>query len=482
MLKSRIPIFLFVFSILSLCSSNLLADVFQYDIYINNADSPSLTFGTAAAVNQQPAPPYSGMFGIMDVYLANVTDPSPAQWFDRLSTDLQSTTSTNAWVLISKSNTTVDFSLISGTPENLKVAYYTKPTDSSTFTNKTISNFSTNNNGDTLDVDGDIANDDISDFSLTVKTGGIYVIYQSADDKTEITQSLPDDVVFIPATTITKNNNTDVNDNVDWKSKSFSGNNLSGNPVTIYLNAGNAGVAYDGEYTEGDAIPDNTEWSIKIECTDPNYTPNYSWGTEDENKNIELTVSFTLLDNAATSDDFTITMIPLASSATPVTTEVVADETTTIAWIIQKFGTLDFDGDGEITYNDVIYFYNFISLGSPTTEDETELDELLFYTDPTYSSTILAQKALNYFQNNLESLDFDQTNQGMHSNLGKPEINDVMYFYNYFFSGLPTVNDESNQTEFFRYTSLNNSGYSNAYKENIYMKALKTLQEYSQNN
>ncbi|MFA6767915.1 MAG: hypothetical protein WCQ87_01515 [Parabacteroides sp.] len=426
MQKGSFVLFIFAFSIFASYSINVRANVFEYDVYINNADNPSLTFGTATAINQQPAPPYSGMFGVKDIYLANVTTEAPAEWFDRLSTDIQKETTNplNAWTIISKDNTTLEFTLTDGTsPTNLKVAYYNDPTDTTT----------------------DLTVKDLSDgTSLTVKTGGIYVLYQSTRDElteeetTDITNSISsnssDDVVFIA-----KSDDNTLSGEAEISSTIL---NDEITTITIDINAGNSTVAYSNDdnsnyyYNDRTESTDPAEWVIQV--TRNNYsTTGYEWINSSE-----LQVTFEAIRGADTTEEeeeLTISMTPKSTSVSPITTEVIANETSIssiIAWVMQKIGTLDFDNNGEIDNNDVFFLYSCVNgAGGFTSPLFTGRNMLTYATLPDGSEdytqeeiddaidalTDEANVALEFFRNNLDFLDFD--------NNGEINNNDVFFLY-----------------------------------------------------
>ena len=53
------------------CALSLQAnDAFQCDVYVGNSDGVSLTFGVGDN-DLKPFPPFSAMFGVKDVFLAN---------------------------------------------------------------------------------------------------------------------------------------------------------------------------------------------------------------------------------------------------------------------------------------------------------------------------------------------------------------------------------------------------------------------------
>ena len=368
---------------------------FVYDIHINSAENPSLSFGEADTLKSSPFPPYSGMFGVIDVCFAGPENAE--EWYDRLAEDIKTSSVDNQWILVAKSNARLMFKKTedSTMPTDLKIVY----NDVKSGEKKTV----------TI----------INELSFSVKTGGVYTI--TRDDNAD------------PAENPNQDNNQFV---PKGESREVTITPTAFTPETINISfaAGLAVVAYDGEDLAA-RIPSITtadvDWTIKVV---------YAAGTVAYNWTVPYTeLQITLTPNDTRDDgDLNITMTP-SRSAKPVSTTLkfLDDQddvklTKVVDWILQTFGTLDFDQDGVISADDVMYLYNWVSLGTPTSADTWfTADMLSGYTENATPEKL--NTALAYFQSNIDDLKFG----------GDVELtaDDVMYLYNYVNLGCPVASD-----------------------------------------
>ena len=104
-MKKKFSIVLTTLAVVGLATTALAAN-FTVDVKIGSADAgTSLTFGTAAADNLQPFPPFSAMFGVKDVFLANSSNytesPDVSGDMSRLSVDIRK--NADKWVIVANS-------------------------------------------------------------------------------------------------------------------------------------------------------------------------------------------------------------------------------------------------------------------------------------------------------------------------------------------------------------------------------------------
>jgi hypothetical protein len=133
--------------------------------------------------------------------------------------------------------------------------------------------------------------------------------------------------------------------------------------------------------------------------------------------------------DAPTRSDLNVYMTANKASASPVSTTIANK---TIDWIIQKFGTMDVDGDGEITGDDAMYLYWFVSAGCPGDEDDWFTpDDLVAFTEGVGNPTA----ALANMRASIDDFNFDEDDQGVTGD-------DVMYLYWFISAGCPGAEDD----------------------------------------
>ena len=119
------------------------------------------------------------------------------------------------------------------------------------------------------------------------------------------------------------------------------------------------------------------------------------------------------------------TLTALAPDAPPIT---VTSPDTRLHWLVKNFGTLDFDQNGAIDLNDVLYLYHFVQNGCPTPDDDWfTADMLAPLTEDTTPGQL--QTALESLQDVDAALRFDGR--------PAPDLDNVLYFYNFVQNGLP---------------------------------------------
>ena len=365
----------------ALLLSSPLRAAFEIDIHINGAANPSLTFGEVdqGDATRSPFPPYSGMFGVADVCFAGAAGAE--QWFDRLGEDIKVAADNNTWILVAKSNARLTFSLQEGDmPDGLYIVY---------------------NNVKTGEPATPVQLSDGASFS--VKTGGVYTITRNSDaDPEDNPQGASSQ--FVPKDGIGE---------ADFEPKDDEGNSFTLEKIKISFVSGRGVVAYVGENL-AERVPPITEAEVDwwFSASREGYEVAYNWTipyTE-----LEITLTPVPGGRGTRADDLKVSMDPTRSAAPPITTTLdFLDDlgakrlTKIIDWILQKFGTLDFDGDGEVTMDDAIYLYNFVS---GDCDPDTVARDLMSYASK-YATVEKAQAALDYFRANISELYFDGTDE-----------------------------------------------------------------------
>ncbi len=364
------------------------------------------------------------MFGVVDVCFAGATDAP--KWYDRLAEDIKSEDIDNIWVLVAKSNARITWELKEGEiPEDLKIAWY----DAKAKTDK----WEKIKDGETL----------------SLKTGTAYTIKKVAGEDFE-----PDE---------NPDKSTGYAEKIDGEITPivFDLGILTGQPevfeMRFYFNAGNGEIRYPEEPGKEGAL-----WEVNFNT--PGYTPEYRWDEDDPNI---LIITLTANGEGTRGGNWEIVLRAQKTSAAPLSlselSDLFGDMEDTLYAIVLRLGTLDFDGDGKITKNDVLFFYNYVKARCPT-EPNNRPNFLTQYTDfPNDDSALAAaRKAYQFFINNLSDLNFDKIGDAE-----KPEYDDAIYLYNF---QKTKFSDEANPRLMTQYTHNGTT--------DIAKTALETLREY----
>lgn len=313
----------------SLLSSPLHAD-FTIDVHINSAENPTLTFGEADVRTRAPHPPFSGMFGVVDVCFANPEENPPA-WYDRLAEDVKTANTANQWILVAKSNARLQFKS-EAMPSYLKIVYNDVKTGDKKITAL------------------------VNDLSFSVKTGGVYTI--TRDDTVD------------PA----ENPNAGTNQFIakgDSGTITITPPDFAAKTMNISFAAGMGVLAYDGENLVPRGITlANVDWIITV-----NKAVQYEWDAS----YTKLTVT---LSGTRAEGDPIVTMTPNRSSAPPIqsTITTLGDDpetqqiTNIIDWILQKAGTLNVNHDDDFTTADVLLIDAFQKAFASAYIDTEDID------------------------------------------------------------------------------------------------------------
>ncbi len=127
-------------------------------------------------------------------------------------------------------------------------------------------------------------------------------------------------------------------------------------------------------------------------------------------------------DLALTMEAASTSLKGLTTTVSDVTKEGTTDVIAAVISIIQKFGTLDFDGNGVVNFDDATFFYNFAGFFC---ESWVDASMIMGYTTPEATLTD-AENALKFMRENLAELCFDGKEMNI-SNL----IDNATFLYNF---------------------------------------------------
>lgn len=389
----------------------------QVDIYVNGStEGPTMSFGEGASI-MAPMPPFSGMYGVVDVYLANPdkeypqgTSPDIQEYYNRLSVDIKAAAATNRWVLVAGSNARLAWNVKEGKiPDNFKIAWTEKGTNK---------------------VEAVVAG-----ATFSVKTGITYTLgvgVGAGDIKTDPnnkTQTVgKDETGQMETAVIDITPDTPPTENI-YK-------------VRINLNAGVALLAFPVYDDVGilskykvnngtDILPADIAgvavWIVEVVA--PGYKVTMEW--DKNNPNVLIA---TLTRNGRRADgDWLLSaqptktgLAPLAANAALAEVDGAAPAEETILGaliaIIMQFGTLDFDGNGVVNLDDATYLYNYAAGGM---DPYATAEDIMAFT--TAAATVeAAQVALDFFRENLSELYFDGTDEQV-----GVLLDNATYFYNF---------------------------------------------------
>ncbi len=402
----------------------------QVDVFVNGStEGPTMSFGEGTSA-MAPMPPFSGMYGVVDVYLANpdkVYPPGISQdiqeYYNRLSKNIKAASTTrvaNRWVLVAGSNARLTWTAVDGViPASFNIAWTEKGT------NKVEAVVA----GATFNVKAGITYTlgvGVGPGDITFDLNAPLMIGKDNDGNLEpaiITLTMPS-VAAVTSYTISINLNA--------------GTTLLAFPVYDGAGVLTKYKANNGTEILPAAIAAAAAWVVEVVA--PGYDVALAWDGTDPNVLIA-----TLTKNATRADGNWLLsatpsktgLAPLSANSTltqvdgtPVTTEELLGN---LIAIIQQLGTLDFDGDGKITANDVMFLYNYVMDGcQPATATWYTYENLLPFTgfaNATAAETA-ATAALTFFQANMEVLDYDGAGAE-----NQPNSNDAMFLYNFYMDG-----------------------------------------------
>ena len=372
-----------ILSTLALISFAAATADFTVDVMIDSAEAGvSLTFGKGTA-QPQPFPPISLMFGVKDVFLANPANVGETAGvtgdMSRLAVDVRSGAA--QWVIVANSDATLYFAKSSGVPKLYYGAKVEKDAETIEF------------------VGGELGD------SLSVTAGCTYTISTAT-----VTEANVATVADDPAnTTVYAYDAAGEGEFTgDWSGTSAA--------TTIYVAATDEGLYfYDGSKYYA---PDGTSSATKPSDATAVVTV--------DGATITAVANYSLSISGTPSLNFEGT-----STAKPFTTTVANGDNklAAITWIIKTFGTLDFDGNGEVNFNDTIFFYNFVTQGGSAAE--LTAADLMLFTEETANLAAEAQAALDYLNAKEASLALDGTAFQTIDDL----YDSAIYFYNYITQG-----------------------------------------------
>ena len=377
-MKTKFSVALMTLALVGLTAA--VAANFTVNVKIGSATAgTSLTFGAGTA-STQPFPPISLMFGVKDVYLANpenVGDTAAVTGdMSRLSVDVRP--GATQWVIVANSDTTLYFEK-SGSQ---KLYYGAKVAKDAATT--------------------EFAGGELGD-SLSVSAGTTYTISTTAVAEANVAEVAED-----PA-----NATVYAQDNEGEFAGSWSGD---GAATTIQVAATDEGVYF----TDGTTYYGLDGSTTTTKPSDATAIVTVDGATIDSLTNYALSVSGT----PSLSYEGT-------STAKPFTTTVLNgdEKLAAITWIVKTFGTLDFDQNGVVDFNDTIFFYNFVTQGGSAAE--LSAADLMLFAEDTDNLEAEAQTALDYLNAKENSLALDGSAFESIDDL----YDSAIYFYNYITQG-----------------------------------------------
>jgi hypothetical protein len=389
----------------------------QVDVFVNGSEEgATMSFGVEELKLLSPMPPYSGMYGVVDVYLANPDGVYPdgvsdaiKPWYNRLSVDIKTAAPDNRWVLVAGSNARLTWKAVEGSiPANFNIAWTEKGAKKSEAV-----------------LDG---------ATLSVKTGITYTLGVGVgvddiqQDPNNVTQTLGKDEAgdLEPAV-------------IALNMPALPANSYT---LSINLNAGTTLLAFPvyeagllSAYRPNDGGDDIPVADIKglgywiVEVIAPGFTVEMVWDAADPN-----VLLATLSKNGTRADeDWMLSLQPSKGGLDPIQADAKLTQADgadideilgSLIAIIQQLGTLDFDGNGVANMDDVMFLYNYASWGFISAQEGEGWftgSYLLPYTENATEAD--ANAALAYFQENLADIDYD-------GNI-EVDMDDVMYLYNF---------------------------------------------------
>lgn len=368
---------------------------FTVDVKIGSASAgTSLTFGAGSA-QEQPFPPVSLMFGVKDIFLANpanfTADADVSGDLSRLAVDVRS--GATQWVIVANSDATLYFDKSSGAPKLYYGALVPNP------------EMTSYESGLIYEEGGELG------ASLSVTAGAFYTISTAGVTEANVAR-VSDDETNITIYAVDLDGSGAFTN--DWTPAPGAASDAD----TLHIAATSAGIFF----TDGDKY-----WSLD---------DGTSSATAPESYSALITVdgaTISALSNYALSISGTPSELSLSagSTAQPLTTTLAngAGKISAITWIVKTFGTLDFDQNGVVDFNDTIFFYNFVTQGGSAAE--LSAADLMLFAEETANLEAEAQTALDYLNAKEASLALDGTTFESIDDL----YDSAIYFYNYITQG-----------------------------------------------
>lgn len=400
---------------------------FTLNVHVDGSENPTLVFGVGAA-EKAPMPPFSGMFGVKDLYFYDGAGADPDM--KRLSVDRRAgTADSESWVLcVPNANASLEFRIGDVDAGTAPVLYYTsRHIDKKTGEAVTASYQDADGNYNTVAAGG----------TLAVKAGYTYLITTAAVNS----MTAEEQNRFTDAALPAADDRNEIN--------------VVRNDEKVYQGSRAYDLVQGQEYSLAFA-PDSNEVMVKKgekhyllsaagsaqEKTPEEAAAYKGWHCDVSGTDISCdftggeALAFSVTANGASSR-LELVMESNKGGCKVMSTYLIpaGERVSDVAnWIRRNVGTLDFDQNGILDVNDYYYFYNFVNNGCPGPEDDwfTAADLKPYTTDDVTESD--CRTALQTLQENVDDLVFialDPANVSQGTAKLKPTVNDVSALYNY---------------------------------------------------
>ncbi len=384
---------------LLLCVWTQAANAFTIHVMMGGeTQSPSLIFGEAPAAKTVPFPPFSAMFGVKDVYLANPENLSTANVsgdMARLGTDLRTVDDENAWVLVASTDARLVLQADQEDEEEPPALYLTQD-----------------------DQEGTEPVEVTFPYTFSAKAGVNYTLRKTRSGGPITPAQDPANVVVFLDRAEGETSFTGEETQVATTAQTLTLKLVNGSTDPVTLEDIYGTYHYADGTTSGQAP--ETGWILQVKGG----AAALSYGEDATITLGEGSTSVTLAAQALKGG-----YKPIAASLFDEEDQRIA----TVNWVILPSGTLDYDGNGLVDMNDAMYVYNLVGAGCPTPEDDWFVAaDLQPFT--TYATPELLQAALETLQGLPSQLDFDGN--------GEVDMDDAMYLYNFVGAGCPVPEDD----------------------------------------
>ncbi|MBO7742520.1 MAG: hypothetical protein J6S21_08205, partial [Victivallales bacterium] len=360
---------------------------------------------------QIPMPPFSAMFGVKECFLVNSGNIGDTATVSgdaaRLSVDMRGVESDPVWVIAVNSDMTLFFKAAVG--EGALNYCYLAPAKDNDWVQEA---------GEFADGDG----------RLSLKAGTMLALSTAAIDFVpEVTMPADAQYVFMWKMKVEDEEGGSRDEIVQGAGSDVLPDTAAGVATTINIAAGDEKVKVvlgDSEYVESGVSADECRWICTVnlpEDAELSGSPAFADG------------KFTF--STAAAANYSISMEAMTTGVAPVTTAIYNGDAlvANVNWIVVRFGTLDFDGDGDVDNDDAMYLYNFVGYGCPGAEEDW-FDGVYLESYTSGPAVEVLNAALETMRSMGDDLDFDLD--------GDVDNDDAMYLYNFVGYGCPGAEED----------------------------------------